>query len=161
MKKSIFILCLLAVAMTSCAPMFEIDYKLINDSNHAVTFISVVQPGFWYDHPDGITLDKAKDTLFFRVDGMGTATFDRAKEILLWKNILGETVTFTFDDGKQLVYRKEDGKGPYDFEGDHYGWITKRGHFFLVNYDYYGCLSYTITQKDYYNAQLPDTTTNQ
>ena len=72
--------------------------------------------------------------------------------------INGETVTFTFDDGKQLVYKKEDGNGPYNFEDDHYGWTTKRGHFFLVYYDYYGCLSYTITEQDYLNTQLPDST---
>ena len=46
MKKNVFILCLLAVALTSCDPMFDISYKLVNDSGHAVTFISVVQPGF-------------------------------------------------------------------------------------------------------------------
>ena len=152
MKKTFFILCLFAVALTSCDPMFDISYKLVNDSGHAVTFISVVQPGFWYDHPDGITLEKAKDTTFYSVQGLGTASFEKAKGNLL-SNIYGETVTFTFDDGKQLVYTQEEGNGPYDFEGDHYVWATKRGHFFLVYYDYYGCLSYTITEQDYAQAR--------
>lgn len=152
MKKKVFILCLLVVALTSCDPMFDISCKLVNDSGHAVTFISVVQPGFWYDHPDGITLEKAKDTTFYSVQGLGTASFEMAKGNLL-SDIYGETVTFTFDDGKQLVYTKEEGNGPYDFEGEHYVWTTKRSHFFLMNYDGFGCLTYTITEEDYFNAQ--------
>lgn len=156
MKKTFFILCLLAVALTSCDPVHSIDYQLINSSGHTVTFASVTNPdslSFWFHHPNGITLEKSKDTVFFCSEGIGSATLERAKGMLSWEKVYGGMITFTFDDGKQLVYTQEEGNGPYDFEGDHYVWATKRGHFFLVYYDYYGCLSYTITEQDYAQAR--------
>ncbi|MBR6226808.1 MAG: hypothetical protein IKQ79_00740, partial [Bacteroidales bacterium] len=66
MKKSFFILCLLVIALTSCDPEYGIDFKLVNNSGHAVTFTSNPEyQGFWENHPNGITIESKQDTVFF------------------------------------------------------------------------------------------------
>ena len=156
MKKIGFFLCFLVVALTSCDPGYCIDYKLINNSGHSVVFASKTQyQYFWENHPNGIMIKQGEDSLFYTHDGLGEAEFDFAKGALSWYQVYGDTINFTFDDGKRLIYTQEEGNGPFDFEGNHYTWITKRGHMFLKYYDQYGCLTYTITEEDYANSIEP------
>ena len=157
MKRIVFCLCFLVVALTSCDPGFVDDYRLNNNSGHKVTFSSTSSSSnqsFWNDHPNGVIIENGEDSLFYSFEALGTAELDYAEQILSLC-VYGDTITFTFDDGRQLVFTKEEGNGPFDFEGDHYSWTTKRGHIFLMYYDQYGCLTYTITREDYENSIEP------
>ncbi len=152
MKKSFFILCLLVIALTSCDPEYGIDFKLVNNSGHAVTFTSNPEyQGFWENHPNGITIESKQDTVFFVSNGWGAANIATAKADLLM--VYGDSILFTFDDGKFLIYTQEEGNGPFNLEGDRYTWTTKRGNMFLLRYDCYGYLTYTITEDDYAQAE--------
>lgn len=152
MKKSFFILCLLVIALTSCDPGYGIDFKLVNNSGHAVTFTSNPEyQGFWENHPNGITIESKQDTVFFVSNGLGSANIATAKADLLM--VYGDSILFTFDDGKLLIYTQEEGNGPFNLEGDRYTWTTKRGNMFLLRYDCYGYLTYTITEEDYAQAE--------
>ena len=152
MKKSFFILCLLVIALTSCDPEYGIDFKLVNNSGHAVTFTSNPEyQGFWGNHPNGITIESKQDTVFFVSNGLGSANIATAKADLLM--VYGDSILFTFDDGKFLIYTQEEGNGPFNLEGDRYTWTTKRGNMFLLRYDCYGYLTYTITEEDYAQAE--------
>ena len=159
MKKIGFFFCLLVIALlSSCDTGYDVDYRLVNNSGHTVTFTSnpKYQDHFWNDHPTGITIESGKDSLYFIVrDNLGSANFASAKGNLFTFEVYGDTIWFTFDDGKRLTYTREEGNGPYDFEGDHYTYLTKRGHMFLKYYDQYGCLTYTITEEDYANSIEP------
>ena len=156
MKKIGFFLCLLVITLSSCDPGCNIDYKLINNSGHSVVFASKTQfQYFWEKHPNGIMIKQGEDSLFYTTFGRGDAEFDYAKGALFYYQVYGDTITFTFDDGKRLIYTQEEGNGPFDFEGNQYTWITKRGHMFLKYYDQYGCLTYTITEEDYANSIEP------
>lgn len=156
MKKTFFILCLFAVALTSCETGYDVDYRLVNNSGHTVTFTSnpKYQDDFWNDHPTGITIESGKDSLYFVVrDKLGSANLASAKGNLFTFQIYGDTIWFTFDDGKHLVYTREEENGPYDFDGEHYTYITKRAHLLVIPYDRYGYLTYTITEQDYAQAR--------
>ena len=156
MKKTGFFFCLLVIALSSCDPGYQVDYKLINNSGHSVVFTSKTQyQYFWENHPNGIMVKQGEDSLFYTTGGLGIAEFDLAKINLSSEQVYGDTITFTFDDGKRLIYTQEEGNGPFDFEGNHYTWITKRGHMFFRSYDSYGCLTYTITEEDYNNSIEP------
>ncbi len=153
MKKSFFFLCLLVIALSSCDPEYGVDYKLVNNSGHTVTFTS--NPDcidcFWVNHPNGITIESKQDTVFFVSNGLGSANIATAKADLLM--VYGDSILFTFDDGKFLIYTQEEGNGPFNLEGDRYTWTTKRGNMFLLRYDCYGYLTYTITEEDYAQAE--------
>lgn len=155
MKRKAFILCLLAIALTSCDPGFMIECKIANQSGHRVTFISnnTNEYSIWSEHPNGITLEQGKDSLFLVIDGLGTANFDRAKDELL-SFAYGDSIIFSFDNGKRLVYTQEVITGPYDFDGDHFEWITEKASW-PFHHDAYGCLTYTITKEDYLKAEFP------
>jgi hypothetical protein len=156
MKKLGFFLCLLVIALTSCDHAYSIDYKLSNSSGHAVTFTSNMYNDFWKNYPDGITIEPRQDTIYLIHEGLGSAHLYKAKDYLLSVyEVYGDTITFTFDDGRYLKYTKEVGNGPFDFEGDHYIWTTERNQGFLNSWDYYGCLTYTITEEDYANSIEP------
>ena len=158
MKKIGFVFCLLAIIFTSCDPRYDVDYRLANNSGHAVTFSSnlKLQDGFWGDHPGGVVIEPGQDSLYFVVrEELGSANLASATDVLFRYEVYGDTIWFNFDDGKRLVYTREEGKGPYDFEGDHYTYDTKRGRIFLMPYDCYGCLTYTITKEDYANSIVP------
>ena len=157
MRTKGFFFCLLVIALTSCDPGFVDDYRLINNSGHMVTFSSTSNSSnhfFWNDHFNGVIVEQGGDSLYFTHEGIGMAEKDDAKQYLSIY-VYGDTITYTFDDGRQLVFTEEEGTGPFDFEGDHYSWTTKRGHFFLKYYDQYGCLTYTITEEDYENSIEP------
>lgn len=153
MKRKAFILCLLAIALTSCDPGFMIECKIANQSGHRVTFMSNNKNEYsiWNDHPDGITLEQGKDTLFLTYDGLGTAERNMAQDQLLCY-VYGDSIVFSFDDGKRLIYTSNTVTGPYDFDGDHFEWSTEKasGPF---HHNAYGCLTYTITEEDYLKAE--------
>ena len=155
MKKSFFFLCLLVIALSSCDPEYGVDYKLVNNSGHTVTFTS--NPDcidcFWVNHPDGITVESGQDSLFYILTDYGSANLSSAKGGLTQFGVYGDTIVYTFDNGKRLVYSREEGNGPFDFEGDHYIWTAKRDHRFILPYSYYGYLTYTITEEDYTQAE--------
>ena len=156
MKKRFFIFWLMVLVLTSCETGYDVDYRLVNNSGHTVTFTSnpKYQEYFWNDHPTGITIESGKDSLYFVVrDKLGSANFSSAKDILFTCEIYGDTIWFTFDDGKRLVYTREEGNGPYDFDGKHYTYLTKRAHLLVIPYDRYGYLTYTITEEDYAQAK--------
>ena len=157
MKKIGFFLCLLVITLSSCDPEYGVDYKLVNNSGHTVTFTS--NPDcfdcFWVNHPAGITVESGQESLFYVLIENGSANLASAKNCISRFGVYGDTIVYTFEDGKHLVYTREEGNGPFDFEGNHYTWITKRGHMFLKYYDQYGCLTYTITEEDYANSIEP------
>ena len=159
MERLGFVLCLcVMVLLSSCETGYDVDYRLVNNSGHTVTFTSnpKYQDHFWNDHPTGITIESGKDSLYFIVrENLGSANFASAKGNLFTFEVYGDTIWFTFDDGKRLVYTREEGNGPYDFEGDHYTYLTKRAHLLLIPYDRYGYLTYTITEEDYANSIEP------
>ena len=156
MKKIGFFFCLLVIALTACDPGFGVDFKIVNDSSHDVVFTSNPEyHSFWENHPGGILVTHGEDSLFYQGYGWDEAELSKAKGILFYDQVYGDTITFIFDDGRRLVYIQEEGEGPYDFEGDHYTWITKEGHLGLKFYDQYGCLTYTITEEDYANSIEP------
>ena len=154
-KKPFFALCLLAMFLTSCDPGYIIEYKFYNQSGHRVTFTSnnTSNQYFWDKHPNGITLEQGNDSVFFVYDGLGGADLDLAKYVLL-QYVFGDTISFSFDDGKQLVYSQETVTGPHDFDGDRFAWATEQASW-PFHHDAYGCLSYTITEDDYLQAELP------
>ena len=146
---------MLAIALTSCDPGFVIECKIANQSEHRVTFTSnnTNEYSIWSEHPNGITLEQGKDSLFLVIDGLGVANFDRAKyELLCFA--YGDSIVFSFDDGKRLVYTQEVITGPYDFDGDHFEWTTEKASW-PFHHDAYGCLTYTITKEDYLKAEFP------
>ena len=135
MKRKAFIFCLLAIALTSCDPGFIIECKIANQSGHRVTFTSNNKNEYsiWSEHPDGIILEQGKDSLFLTYDGLGIAEFEMAQDLLLCY-VYGDSIVFSFDDGKRLVYTSETVTGPYDFDGDHFEWTTEKA----------SCLSITM-----------------
>ena len=99
----------------------------------------------WRDNPDGLTVRGGMDTLFFSYD-----VLEHKVELSDAKHgfdgyVYGDTVTITFDDGKRIVYLKKEGKGVFDYEGEHYSWKTEgNGN---------GLSTYTIIEEDYNSAQ--------
>lgn len=152
-KKPFFALCILAMLLTACDPGFIIEYKICNQSGHGVTFISnnTSHQSFWSEHPKGIALEQGNDSVFLVYDGLGVAELDLAQYILL-QYVYGDTLSFSFDDGKRLVYTSETVTGPYDFDGDHFEWTTEKASW-PFHHDAYGCLTYTITEEDYLKAE--------
>ena len=146
-------MCLLAIALTSCDPGFMIEYKIANQSGHRVTFISnnTSVSSIWSEHPNGISLEQGNDSVFFVYDGLGVATLEMAQDGLLCY-VYGDSIIFSFDDGKRLVYTQEIITGPYDFDGDHFEWTTEKASW-PFHHDAYGCLTYTITEEDYLKAE--------
>ena len=155
MKRKAFTICLLAIALTSCDPGFIIDCKIVNHSGHNVTFFSnnSSEQSIWSEHPNGITLEHGKDSLFLTFGGLGIAERDMAQDQLLCY-VYGDSITFSFDNGKRLVYTSETVTGPYDFDGDHFEWTTEKASW-PFHHDAYGCLTYTITEEEYLQAKLP------
>ena len=155
MKRKAFIFCLLAIALTSCDPGFIIECKIANQSGHRVTFTSNNKNEYsiWSEHPNGITLGQGMDSVFLVYDGLGSAELDMAKDQLLCY-AYGDSIVFSFDDGKRLVYTSETITGPYDFDGDHFEWTTEKASW-PFHHDAYGCLTYTITEEEYLKAELP------
>lgn len=153
MKRKAFVFCLLAIVLTSCDPWFIIEYKISNQSGHRVTFTSNNKNEYsiWNEHPDGIILEQGKDSLFLTYDGLGIAEFEMAQDLLLCY-VYGDSIVFSFDDGKRLVYTSETITGPYDFDGDHFEWATEKASW-PFHHDAYGCLTYTITEEDYLKAE--------
>jgi hypothetical protein len=153
MKRKAFVFCLLAIVLTSCDPGFIIEYKISNQSGHRVTFTSNNKNEYsiWNEHPDGIILEQGNDSVFLVYDGLGMAELDLAQYILL-QYVYGDTLSFSFDDGKRLVYTSETVTGPYDFDGDHFEWTTEKASW-PFHHDAYGCLTYTITEEDYLKAE--------
>ena len=132
-----------------------IECKIANQSGHRVTFTSnnTNEGSIWSEHPDGITLEQGKDSVFIVYDGLGIAVLDRAQYILL-QYVYGDTISFSFDDGKRLVYTQEIITGPYNFDDDHFEWTTEKASW-PFHHDAYGCLTYTITEDDYLKATFP------
>ena len=153
MKRKAFVFCLLDIVLTSCDPGFIIEYKISNQSGHRVTFTSNNKNEYsiWNEHPDGIILEQGKDSLFLTYDGLGIAEFEMAQDQLLCY-VYGDSIVFSFDDGKRLVYTSETVTGPYDFDGDHFEWTTEKASW-PFHHDAYGCLTYTITEEDYLKAE--------
>ena len=153
MRNKGFIFCLLVIALTSCDPSSIIDFKLVNNSGHAVTITSnLSHKDFW---PNDISIESGQDTLIFSAMDLGPAPASLNQLTIGLGKINCDTVICTFDDGKRLVYTQEEGNGPFDFNGKHYNWTTKKGFMFLIPFNRYGHLSYTITEEDYANSVEP------
>lgn len=150
--KKILMICtplLLAGLFTACDPWHSIDHSISNKSGHDVTIMSTypLDYALWENNPDGIIIRNGSDTMFCTTEGFGIANTSEAEyDIGIW--VYGDTVTFTFDDGKQLVYLKKSGDGVYDVESKHYSWSSEKE---LMSS--HGHLAYTITEDEYNNAK--------
>ena len=156
MKKIVLLCAAMVVAglFTACDPYYCIDYSICNKSGHDVTIKSAYPSDntLWDNNPDGITIKNGMDTMFCTTDGNGNANIVQAKaDMKIW--VYGDTVSFTFDDGKQLVYLRRDDDGVFDVESNHYSWSSEKDWMLLMRYTKYGHLTYTITEDEYNNAQ--------
>ena len=136
----------------ACDPVFFIDYSICNKSGHDVTITSTpikgLKESLWDDNPNGIIAKDGVDTMVYTIEGIGTANLPTAKAKLKLC-VYGDTVTFTFDDGKQLFYYKQNDNGVFDVKSSNYSWSSKMDG--LISR--FGYLKYTITQEDYNNAR--------
>jgi len=154
MRTKGFFFCLLIIALTSCDPSHITDFKLINNSEHAVTITSNIKDeDFGNDFPKAISIESGQESLLFSGMSLGPASLVQVTNS--YSRINCDTIICTFDDGKRLVYTQEEGKGPYNLKDDHYKWKTKKGFMFLIPYNRYGHLTYTITEEDYANSVEP------
>ena len=153
MKKTL-LLCTALFALglfASCDPAYTIDYTFRNRTGHEVTLKSSYpfDHTLWDRHPNGITVANRTDTLFCTTDGIGSANRVTAEaDIRTW--VYGDTVTFTFDDGKKLTYLRRNRNGVFDLYDNHYIWYDEKGWWGNKKY---ACLTFTLTAEDYNRAR--------
>lgn len=150
----VFVAMLALGLFSACDPAYFIDYSVRNKSGHDVTIYSTFPSDrtLWNNNPNGIAVSNGQDTLFCTTEGLGSANLATAKsDIRTW--VYGDTVTFMFDDGKQLVYSQSNEDGVFDVNDSHYSWSSEKDWMILLHYNKYGHLKYTITEEDYNRAQ--------
>lgn len=138
----------------ACDPAYFIDYSVRNKSGHDVTIYSTFPSDrtLWNNNPNGIAVSNGQDTLFCTTEGLGSANLATAKDdIRTW--VYGDTVTFLFDDGKQIVYLQSNEDEVFDVYCSHYSWSSEKDWMILLHYNKYGHLKYTITEEDYNRAK--------
>ena len=139
---------------SACDPAYFIDSSVHNKSGHDVTIYSTFPSDrtLWNNNPNGIAVSNGQDTLFYTTEGLGSANLSTAKsDIRTW--VYGDTVTFMFDDGKQIIYLRRNEDGVFDVNDSHYSWSSEKDRMILLHYNKYGHLKYSITEEDYNRAQ--------
>ena len=126
--KSLLIGALLLAGFVSCDSdeAFQVNCCIYNGTQKKVTVVSEGQSNWHYTsdkYNNGYVIEVG-DKVNVAIDGDKghNQSFEYAKNVMLY--YLGDSVSFSFEDGTQLTYYKNDttGNSPYNFNSDRYNY---------------------------------------
>ncbi|MBQ9546341.1 MAG: hypothetical protein IJU90_03545 [Bacteroidales bacterium] len=154
MRKILLICVTMVLFFTACDPGGTEYCSIKNRSGHVFT---VRTTGRTDGEPSYDNASRKEIIVAINEDKRCLTTghlWDAEKEMAVmdWNEFLGDTVFITFDDGKEIVYLKSNGRYIYDYDNYRYSYENRDGWFGIKHYIEYGWLVYNVTEDDYKNA---------
>ena len=157
--KSLAAIALGAMLLTGCDPGYDEEVAVRNTTSHSVTIIpgvqtmqqSVVDTSTYSVQYDTYTVASGETTILQAESGLGGATLEEGH--WLFRNYAGDSITFRFDDGRQVVYYAGDTSGisPFNTGSALYNYeekLNSDGWTFKDN-PRFGRLTFTIVEEHY------------